>query len=389
MPEQHAILNASGAHRWLECTPSARLEMLFKPTTSSYAEEGTLAHKIAEIAALYRTDQITGTEYNERLSKLKDNKWCTADMIEDCWAYADMIHEKWKALKEKTGEASVLIEARINFDEWVPGGFGTADCLILADGFMEVVDFKYGKGKRVDAYKNPQMRMYTLGAYHTHGLVYDVDRITMTIFQPRISNGITSDNITIKELLDWGERYVKPRAKLAFEGKGEFKPSAETCKFCRARSTCKARAEENMKAFDDGADVFLMTIEEAAQVLEKAGDIEAWLNDLKAYVEGALLEGVKVPGWKLVEGRSVRKYADVNAVAQAMINAGYDEALLYKPRELINLTQMEKDFGKKTVAEVLGNLIIKPAGSPTLAPESDRRPEYNMEEAIIKKFEEE
>lgn len=389
MPEEHAILSASGAHRWLECTQSARLELLFKPTTSSYAEEGTVAHKIAEIAALYQTEQIDATEYNERLAALKSNKWCTADMLEDCWAYADMIREKWKALKEKTGDATVLIEARINFDEWVPDGFGTADCLILADGFMEVIDFKYGKGKRVDAYKNPQMRLYTLGAYHTHGLVYDVDKITMTIFQPRISNGVTSDEITIKELLDWGENYVKPRAKLAYEGKGEFKPSAETCKFCRARSTCKARAEENMKAFDEGPDVFLLTIEEAARILDKAGDIETWLNDLKAYVQESLMEGVKVPGWKLVEGRSVRKYVDVNAVAQAMINAGYDEALLYKPRELINLTQMEKDFGKKAVAEVLGPLIVKPAGAPTLAPESDRRPEYTPEEAIIKKFEEE
>ena len=144
-----------------------------------------------------------------------------------------------------------------------------------------------------------------------------------------------------------------------------------------------------MKAFDDAPDVFLLTVEEAAGILEKAGDIETWLNDLKTYVQGSLLDGVKVPGWKLVEGRSVRKFSDPAAVVQAMVSAGYEEALLYKPRELITLTQMEKDFGKKTVAEVLGSLIVKPAGAPTLAPESDRRPEYTPEEAIIKKFEEE
>lgn len=388
MPDQHAVLSASGAHRWLECTPSARLEELFKPTTSDYAEEGTVAHKVAEIAALYQTEQITQEQYNERLAVIKESKWCTGDMIDECWAYADLIREKWKRLKEETGDATVLIEARIDFGKWVPGGFGTADCLILADGKMEVVDFKYGKGKRVDAFRNPQMRMYTLGAYNTHGLVYDVEHITMTIFQPRISNGVTSDEITIKELLDWGENYVKPRAKLAYAGKGEFHPSAETCKFCRARSTCRARAEENMKAFDEGPDVFLLSIEEAGKILEKAGDIESWLGDLKKYVESSLLDGVKVPGWKLVEGRSVRKYADVGAVAQAMINAGYDPALLYKPQELITLTQLEKDFGKKNVAEILGDLIVKPAGAPTLAPESDRRPEYTPTDEVLKKFDE-
>lgn len=389
MPKKHAVLSASGAHRWLECTPSARLEELFPPETSEYAEEGTVAHSLAEIAALYRTDQISLDQYNERLTQIKKNKWCTLDMIEDCWAYADLVYEKWNRLKEETGDATALIETRVNFQKWVPGGFGTADCIILADGQLEVIDFKYGKGKRVNAYRNPQMRLYTLGAYGMHGMIYEVEHITMTIFQPRITNGVSSEEITIDELLNWGETYVKPRAKLAYDGEGEFHPSADTCRFCRAKATCRARAEENMKAFSDGPDVFLLTVEEAGALLEKAGDIEAWLGDLKKYVEGSLMEGVKVPGWKLVEGRSVRRYADTAAVVKAMIGAGYDEALLYKPKELITLTQMEKDFGKKNVAEVLGDLIIKPAGAPTIAPESDNRPEYNPTEAIINKFEEE
>lgn len=389
MPEQHAILSASGAHRWLACPPSARLEELFKPEQSDYAEEGTVAHSVAEIAAKYRTGQITMERYNERLAVLKENKWCSTEMIDYAWEYAEFVRSKWLKLKEETGDATVLIEARINFGKWAPGGFGTADCLILADGKMEVVDYKYGKGKRVDAYQNPQMRMYTLGAYNSHGMVYEVEHITMTIFQPRIPNGITSDEITIEKLLDWAENYVKPRANLAYNGKGDFCPSTEACRFCRARSACRARAEENMKAFDESPDVFMLSIEEAGKILEKAGDIEAWLGDLKKYVESSLLNGVKVPGWKLVEGRSVRKYADVAAVAQAMIEAGYDPALLYKPRELITLTQMEKDFGKQNVADALGKLIVKTPGSPTLAPESDKRPEYTTKEAIIKQFEEE
>lgn len=389
MPEAHALLSASGAHRWLACTPSARLEEFFEAKTSTYAEEGTAAHALAELVALYWTQQITEDEYEARLTELQKNKWYTEDMLEDCIAYAKLICDKWNALKEKTGDAVVLLEAQIKYDKWAPGGFGTADCLILADGYLEVIDFKYGKGKRVDAFENPQMRMYTLGAYNTYGLVYDVEHITMTIFQPRLSGGLSSDEITIDEILEWGETYVKPRAELAFAGKGEFNPSNETCKFCRAKETCRARTEENLKQFDEAPDVFLLTVEEAGQLLEKAADIESWLSDLKNFVQSSLLEGATVPGWKIVEGRSNRRYSDEAAVAQAMIAAGYAEAALYKPKELITLTQMEKDFGKKNVAKVLGELIIKPTGKPTLAPESDKRPEFKPEEQILKAFDEE
>lgn len=389
MPEAHALLSASGAHRWLACTPSVRLEEMFEAKTSEYAEEGTAAHALAELVTAYWVDQIKEDEYEARLAEFKkSNKWYTEDMLEDCTAYAKLIRDKWNALKEKTGDAVVLLEAQIKYDKWAPGGFGTADCLILADKYLEVIDFKYGKGKRVDAFENPQMRMYTLGAYNTYGLVYDVENITMTIFQPRISNGLSSDEITIDDILAWGNDYVKPRALLAFEGKGDFAPSSETCKFCRAKAMCRARAEANLKLFDDAPDVMLMTIEEAGELLEKADDITSWLDDLKAYVQSSLLEGTTVPGWKLVEGRSNRRYSDPEAVASAMLAAGYPEADLYKPKELIPLTQMEKSFGKKNVAEVIGALIIKPAGKPTIAPESDKRPEYKPEDHILKAFDE-
>ena len=386
MPETHAVLNASGAHRWLECTPSARLEELVQSQTSEYAAEGTLAHEVAELAVLYRVGKLSMEKYNERISKLKREKLYSQEMVDNAWGYADLIRDKWFALKNEVGDATILVETRVNFGTWVPGGFGTADCLILSDGKMEVIDYKYGKGKRVDAFRNPQMRLYALGAYNSHGLVYEVERVKMTIYQPRISNGVSSDETTIDELLEWAENYVKPRAQLAYEGKGDFCPSAETCKFCRVKATCKARAEKNLEAFDEGPDVFLMSLEEAGKVLEKAADIEAWLGDLKKYVEGSLLEGVKVPGWKLVEGRSVRRYADADAVAKTMIDAGYDAALLYKPRELITLTQMEKDFGKKNVDELLGDLIVKPAGAPTLAPESDKRKAITPTEQLLKQF---
>lgn len=386
MSKQHAVLSASGAHRWLECTPSARLEMKFPDKTSEYAEEGTVAHELAEISALHATNQITIEEYNERFFEIKKSKWYTEEMLECCGDYAKLVKEKWTDLRRKTGNSVALIEAKINFDKWVPMGFGTADCIILSDGYMEVIDFKYGRGKRVDAFQNPQMRLYTLGAHNTFGLVYDVEHITMTIFQPRISNGVTSDEITIDGLLDWAESYVAPRAKLAYAGKGNFNPSEETCKFCKAKATCKARAEKNLELYDDGFDARLLTVQEAGELLAKAADIEAWLSDLKAYVESELLDDVEVPGWKLVAGRSVRRFSDEKAVAEAMLAAGYDPAVLYKPPELITLSQMEKDFGKKVVEKTIGHLIVKPAGKPTLAPESDKRPAIKREEELLKEF---
>lgn len=386
MSESHALLSASGAHRWLACSPSARLEELFPASSSEYAEEGTLAHELAAACALYWTNQLSENDYESRLASIKKSKWYTADMLDDCTAYAKLIRDKWQALCKDCSDAMVMIEAKIKYEEWAPGGFGTADCLILADGFLEVLDFKYGKGKRVEAFGNPQMRMYTLGAYSTYGLVYNVDHIIMTIFQPRLSGIYNSDFISIDELLKWGNEYVKPRAKLAYEGKGDFCPSSETCCFCRAKQSCKARAKENLKLFDEAPDVFLMSPDEAGAVLEKAADMKAWLSDLEAFVQSTLLSGEAVKGWKIVEGRSNRRFADPLKVAEALIAAGYDESVIYKPRELITLTQMEKDFGKKNVSAVLDGLIEKPAGKPTLAHESDKRPEFKPEEQILNAF---
>ena len=386
MPDKHAVLSASGSHRWLACTPSAQLETKFPPSTSVYAAEGTEAHSLAELFASYALELIDIRTFERRYEKAKRGKYFSQEMADCCEAYASFVRERYQNLKAEYGEAYPMLEARIKFDAWVPDGFGTADCLLLADGHMEVIDFKYGKGVRVNAYENTQMRMYTLGAYQTFGLIYDVQDIRMTIFQPRLSNGVSSDAILLEELLEWGEIYVKPRAKLATAGQGDFAPSAETCKFCRAKAVCKARAEENLKLFDDAPETFLLTDQEAGELLAKAADIKAWLSDLENYVSERLFTGEKVPGWKLVEGRSVRKYADEAAVVNALKVAGVDEALIYKPRELITLTQLEKDFGKKKIGEILDGLIVKPEGKPTLAPESDKRPAINRVEEIKRQF---
>lgn len=382
---KHALLSASGAHRWLECTPSAQLELQFPQSTSEYAEEGTAAHELCELTARYWLGEISEAEYENRRDELAKGKYYNAEMQECANDYAKFVAEKTAAARETCEDAFTALEVRVDFSKYVKDGFGTGDCIIVSDNVLEIIDFKYGKGVRVEAAGNPQMKLYALGAYLEYNTLFDIDSVRMTIFQPRLSGVQSSDEITVKELLEWAEKYVKPRAKLAYKGEGEFAPSEEVCKFCRAKAQCKARADKNLKLFDEAPDVLLLTPEDAGKILEQAGDIQSWLADLESLVSSTLLAGQPVEGWKMVEGRSNRRFADELKVVDAMKAAGYDESLLYE-RKLITLTQMEKDFGKKAVAETLGELIVKPQGKPTLAPAKDKRPEFRPEEQLLAEF---
>lgn len=385
---KHALLSASGAHRWLECTPSAKLEEQFPASTSEYASEGTAAHEVAELTARYFLGELSESDFENRRDELAKGTYYSAEMQECANDYASLVLKKLEGAREICEDAFVELEGKVNFSKYVKDGFGTGDCIIVADKVLEIVDFKYGKGVRVDAEGNPQMRLYALGALLKYNTLFDIETARMTIFQPRLSDLQSSDEITVKELMTWAEKVVKPRAKLAFKGEGEFKPSEEVCKFCRAKAQCKARAEQNLKLFDDSPDPLLLTPDEAGKILEKAADIQGWLTNLQNLVFSTLLAGTPVAGWKMVEGRSNRRFADELKVVDAMKSAGYDEALLYE-RKLITLTQMEKDFGKKAVGEVLGELIVKPQGKPTLAPENDKRPAYTPEEQVMAAFDEE
>lgn len=382
---KHALLSASGAHRWLECTPSAQLELQFPQSTSEYAEEGTAAHELCELTARYWLGEISAAEYENQRDELAKGKYYNAEMQECANDYAKFVAEKTAAARETCEDAFTALEVRVDFSKYVKDGFGTGDCIIVSDNVLEIIDFKYGKGVRVEAAGNPQMKLYALGAYLEYNTLFDIDSVRMTIFQPRLSGVQSSDEITVKELLEWAEKYVKPRAKLAYKGEGEFAPSEEVCKFCRAKAQCKARADKNLKLFDEAPDVLLLTPEDAGKILEQAGDIQSWLADLESLVSFTLLAGQPVEGWKMVEGRSNRRFADELKVVDAMKAAGYDESLLYE-RKLITLTQMEKDFGKKAVAETLGELIVKPQGKPTLAPAKDKRPEFRPEEQLLAEF---
>jgi hypothetical protein len=382
---KHALLSASGAHRWLECTPSAQLELQFPQSTSEYAEEGTAAHELCELTARYWLGEISEAEYENQRDELAKGKYYNAEMQECANDYAKFVAEKTAAARETCEDAFTALEVRVDFSKYVKDGFGTGDCIIVSDNVLEIIDFKYGKGVRVEAAGNPQMKLYALGAYLEYNTLFDIDSVRMTIFQPRLSGVQSSDEITVKELLEWAEKYVKPRAKLAYKGEGEFAPSEEVCKFCRAKAQCKARADKNLKLFDEAPDILLLTPEDAGKILEQAGDIQSWLADLESLVSSTLLAGQPVEGWKMVEGRSNRRFADELKVVAAMKSAGYDESLLYE-RKLITLTQMEKDFGKKAVAETLGELIVKPQGKPTLAPAKDKRPEFRPEEQLLAEF---
>lgn len=251
---KHALLSASGAHRWLECTPSALLELQFPQNTSEYAEEGTAAHELCELTARYFLGEVSEMDFENRRAELAKGPYYNAEMQECANDYARFVTEKTKAAQESCEDAFTELEVRVDFSKYVKDGFGTGDCIIVADKVLEIVDFKYGKGVRVEATGNPQMKLYALGALLKYNTLFDIDSVRMTIFQPRLSGVQSSDEITVKELLEWAEKYVKPRAKLAYKGEGEFAPSEEVCKFCRAKAQCKARADKNLKLFDEAPD---------------------------------------------------------------------------------------------------------------------------------------
>lgn len=370
---KHALLSASGAYRWMACPPSALLEAEFPETQSAYAEEGTLAHEIASLMLTkhFYTD-LRPSEYKKQLAKLQANPLYSPAMMEHVNSYYDYIIETYQGLNAPT----ILIETRIDLSEWIPGGFGTCDCVLISDGVMHVVDLKYGQGVPVSAQNNPQIQLYALGALNTFNLIYDIDQVIMTIFQPRIEN-TNSVEILAEELIRWGDETVKPLALLAADGKGEFK-AGEHCQFCRAKAKCRARAEENLKAAQyEFAEPPLLTDDEIAEILNMSTQLKSWVADIEEYaLVQARDHGKEWPGWKLVEGRSNRIYSDPDQVASTLIAAGIEESMIYE-RVLLGITKMEKMLGKKKLEELAGNLIIKPPGKPTLVPETDKRPALN------------
>ena len=370
---KHTLLSASGAQRWLSCPPSARLEEAVEEQSSEYAREGSFAHELAELYLAQELGLIKKSEFNKRLKELRQNPFYSEELDAYVKIYLDFAIEKINEARARTRDAVVLLEMKLDYSTWVPEGFGTGDLVLVTDDVLEVIDFKYGRGIQIGAEDNPQMRLYALGALSQFGCLYEVNTVRMTIVQPRLDS-ISTDEMAVKELVDWGEKMVKPIADLAFKGEGEFKAGGH-CRFCRVRATCRARAELNMKlACYDFKEPPLLTDEEIVEVLDAADEYMKWISDLQGYaLDQAVNNGKKWPGYKLVEGRSYRRYKDQGKVAEALIAAGYKEDEIYE-KVLLGITKMERAVGKKQFNELLAGLIEKPPGKAKLAPESDKRP---------------
>ena len=380
MPDKHAKLSASGSSRWINCPPSVRLEEQFEDKTSIYAEEGTLAHELAELKLRLELKEITKRTYTLRFNKAtKDNPLYSKDMDDYVDVYKEICMEKYLNSKETTTDSIAAVEQRLDFSNYVPDGFGTGDFIVIADGTLEICDLKYGKGVPVSAENNSQMRLYALGAINKFSFLYDIEKVRMTIIQHRLSN-ISSDEISVNELLKWAEEVVKPSAELAIKGEGEFK-TGDHCKFCKARSVCRARADENLElAKFEFKKSDTLSNDEISEILEKVDSLVKWASDVKEYALDKALEGQEFKGYKLVEGRSQRKWKDEKAVAKILTDRGFLENIIWT-KKLTTISNIERAIGKKETERLFKDLIDKPTGKPTLVPLSDKREVYNAAKA--------
>ena len=371
---EHALLGASGAKIWLNCPPSARLGEKIPETPSTYAEEGTLAHSIGELKLRKTFIEPMGPRtFTNRLKKLQTEPLYQAEMLQHTNTYLDYVSGVVHGYKSPP---YVAIEKKLDYSEYVPSGFGTGDCIIIGANVMYVIDFKYGKGVPVSAEENPQMMLYALGALLEYSILYNIEQIVMVVVQPRLDS-ISEFVMSKDDLMQWASNVVVALADLAWKGEGEF-ASGEHCRFCRAKSFCRARAEFNtdLEGFNYKKPP-LLTNEEVGEILEKAQDLAKWVKDLETYALSETLRGGDITGWKAVAGRGSRKFTNPDEAFNFIIANGYDEALLYK-REPLSAPQVEELLGKKVFESLLTDRITKTPGKPTLAPASDNREAFQQ-----------
>ena len=373
---RHALLSASSSHRWINCPPSARLCESYEDKSSDYAAEGTDAHSLCE----YKLKSTLGMESQDPTENLTYYN----EEMEDCAnSYAAYVMELVETAKGKSSDPVVLIEQHLDYSRFVESGFGTGDCVIVADGTLHIVDYKHGKGVQVEADNNPQMMLYALGALEIFDGIYDIDTVSMTIYQPRRAN-VSTFTMTKDDLYQWVEKTLKPAAELAYAGDGDFK-CGDWCQFCKVKQDCRKRAEYNMElAKYDFQLPPLLADEDIEIILGRIDGLVSWANDIKEYALQAAVGGKEWHGWKLVEGRSNRKYTDENVVAATVTAAGFAP---YE-RKVLGVTAMTSLLGKKRFEEVLSGYIEKPQGKPTLVPESDKRPAMNTAKNDFNEFEE-
>lgn len=383
MPGKHAYLSASAAARWGNCPGSAHLATLFPESHSLAATEGTLAHELAELLI---GEKDLGTlparvdKFYEEHPDLPGSFKVMKSIIEP---YVDFVRAEYHKTLKEDGATVLSTEERVDFSEYVPEGFGTSDVVIIGDNKIEVIDLKYGKGVQVSAENNPQIRLYALGAIAAYDLVYDFHNVEMVIYQPRLDS-VTSEIMSVEDLKAWAEEFIKPAAQEAMSDNPSYHPG-EWCQshFCPAAGSCRARAEYFLALERHaGKEPGLLTDDELADCLTRIDALSDFSKRLGEYCLNEALSGHAIPGWKIVEGRSVRKYTDEDQVAALLKKEGYEEALIYE-RSLLGITKMEGLLGKKAFKQILegAGLVHKPAGAPKLAPDADKRPEYSQAKA--------
>lgn len=379
---EHAILSPSASHRWLHCTAAPALEQEFPETTSSFAEEGTLAHAICE-AKLHelRNPLLHAHDYYKAENNGKDwteHPLYKAEMEDTSDYYRDIVAHKLTEQRKKTPDAQLLIEVRLDFSTWMPKGFGTADAVIVSDGEIDVIDYKHGKGVKVDSQRNPQMMIYALGACELFDFEYDIKEVTMTIVQPRIDN--TSTWEIPRSVLDkWGDEVLRPGAEEAFGGTlgcATNTAVGEWCRFCKAKQSCKARANAAMELIEAG-DPRTLSPKEVSELLTKAKAVEDWCKDINEYALGLMMSGTEVEGFKVVEGRSIRKITNEQELVRIMVGSGIAEDDLYKPKELKTLTELERLVGKRAFSAISEGCVEKSKDKPTIALATDKREPYS------------
>ncbi len=415
MPTTHAILAPSASKRWMTCTPSARLEAQVPNKDTAYTREGTIAHSMAEALLLTARDSQWKQwmdNYPERFKIAYDEvnapgrkavlagygqdlrKAVDAALLEglDPWEmmetvsnyYCKFVFEDYLTALNDDPEASLLVEQKLILTEYIPEGFGSSDAVLIYGGILQVYDLKYGKGVKVSAKNNPQMKCYALGAWCGPGEMYDIDTVQMTIIQPRLQ-WVSTDSMPVGELLRWAKEELRPAAIMAYQGGGDFVPG-DHCRFCNVAPRCKALAAKASQLNANRGDTALMTNEEVAEALRNATQLKSWLAGLEAYALEKALEGQSFPGFKVVEGRSLRQINDQAAAMKVLENAGFEEASYCKPKELKTISDLEKLLKKKGFQELLGEYVIKPQGKPTLVEDDDPRPAMNSTASAAEDF---
>lgn len=373
----HALLSASSAHRWLACPPSAVAAEAYPAQDTDFTREGTRAHEVAEFRALYRLHQ-----HDDPLDR-EPGVGETQEMVDCADGYADYIQEL-----TKSDDAVILLEQRVDFSPWVPDGFGTCDCIIIQGETLTIIDYKYGQGVSVSAVDNPQMKLYALGALNDYGIAYDVTRVEMHIYQPRLNN-TSVDKLTVAELLTWAEGTVQPVAAKAAKGEGDY-ATGEHCRFCPHAGKCRELTRtctEYVETHSLRVALPVLSPHEVAEVLRMEPLISLWIKRVKDQALTTLLEGGEVPGFKCVEGKlGNRKWKDELEVAEALKAAGYQLDDITETK-LLSPAAMDKAIGKKKVAELLTDHIDRSPGAPTVVPETDKRPAYDRVAEAIKDFE--